>query len=299
MRTRLHANATTTPRTRALIQASDEPVAGLARRFGVSETTIRRWRGRPQGEVEDRSHVRHRLGQATTPEDEAIIAELRLRAGLGVDDIAEVMNRCVHPGLSRGSVWRALRRMGLNRREAVAAGPGERFEQTPFGFVHVDLKVLARLKGREGYVFVAIERATRFVHVEILPNRRRDTVAAAWTRFLDAFGHEVHTVLPPLGEGRHSPAGQWTTAPSSPTASRTATATAMPPGPPASTPSTVSAPPAASSTAAPGRTGPRPTAWPSASTAASARPWAPASRSATTPATAPGSPATPSARPSS
>jgi len=80
MKTHLHANATTTPRTRAEIQASSEPVAVLARRYGVSLTTIYRWRKRQT--VEDRSHVRHNLGQATTPEDEALIAELRQRAGL-------------------------------------------------------------------------------------------------------------------------------------------------------------------------------------------------------------------------
>ena len=57
---RLHANATTTPKVRSEIQSSDEPVAVLARRFGVSETTIRRWRGRSS--PADRSHVRHNLG---------------------------------------------------------------------------------------------------------------------------------------------------------------------------------------------------------------------------------------------
>jgi transposase InsO family protein len=44
-------------------------------------------------------------------------------------------------------------------------------------------------------VFVVIERATRFVHVELLEDRRADTVAAAFDRFLHAFGHPVHTVL--------------------------------------------------------------------------------------------------------
>lgn len=208
MKTRLHANATTTPRTRALIQASDEPVAALARRFGVSETTIRRWRARRgdggAGEVQDRSHARHRLGQATTPEDEAIIAELRSRAGLSLDDIVEVMNRCVHPGLSRNSVWRALRRAGLSGRSVGQAWGGPRgaqsprhapFEEAPFGFVHVDLMYLGKLKGVAEFLFVAIERATRFAHVEVLPDRRAATVAAAWLRFLDAFGHPVHTVL--------------------------------------------------------------------------------------------------------
>ena len=42
----LHANATTTPRTRSYIQRSKRAVAELAVELGVSETTIRRWRGR-------------------------------------------------------------------------------------------------------------------------------------------------------------------------------------------------------------------------------------------------------------
>lgn len=196
MRTRLHANATTTPKTRAQIQASSEPVAVLARRFGVSETTIRRWRKRAAGEVHDRAHTRHDLGQATTPEDERIIVELRTRAGLSLDDITEVMGRCLHPGLSRGSVWRALRRAGLSGRAARRdARQTEPFEPTPFGYVHVDLMYLGKLGGVAEFVFVAIERVSRFAHVEVLPDRRIDTVTAAMARFLDAFGHPVHTVL--------------------------------------------------------------------------------------------------------
>jgi transposase InsO family protein len=193
MRTHIHANATTTPKTRALIQASDQPVAVLARQFGVSETTIRRWRRRTT--TEDRSHTRHRLGQATTPLDEALIAELRTRAGLGLDDITEVMQRCVHPGLSRGSVWRALRRAGLSAPQRRGAVPAARFDETSFGYVHVDLKYLGKLQGRGEFAFVAIERTTRFVHLEVLPDRAGATAAAALQRFLEAFPGRVHTVL--------------------------------------------------------------------------------------------------------
>ena len=198
MLTRLHANATTTPKVRAEIQASLEPVAVLAVRYGVSETTIRRWRSRTS--PEDRSHKRHNLGQATTPLEEEIIAGLRRLARLSLDDITEVMNRCINPRLSRGSVWTALRRAGLSGRlRAAGVEPGtERpapFEATPFGYVHVDLRYLARLDGRGEYVFVAIERMTRFAWIEIMPDRSAARVAAAMTRFLTAFGHPVHTVL--------------------------------------------------------------------------------------------------------
>lgn len=196
----LHANATTTPKTRAHIQASPASVAALAAALGVSQTTIRRWRSRTS--PDDRSHTRHNRGQATTPVEEAMITELRRLGRLSLDDITEVMNRCINPHLSRGSVWTALRRAGLSARlrpilADTDAGrqASQPFEPAPFGFVHVDLRYLAKLQGRGEYIFVAIERVTRFAWIEVMPDRTADGVAATMARFLKAFGHPVHTVL--------------------------------------------------------------------------------------------------------
>jgi transposase-like protein len=195
MRLQLHGNATTTPKTRAYIQASSGSVAELARELAVCETTIRRWRGRTS--VLDGSNVRHDLGQSTTPEQEAIIAALRTDARLSLDDITEVMRRCLAPTLSRSAVWRCLNRLGLGGKlpRETAPDPVQRFDPVTFGYVHVDLKYLGKLKSVPEFAFVAIERVTRFAHVEILPNRATDTVAAAMQRFLDAFGYPIHTVL--------------------------------------------------------------------------------------------------------
>ena len=112
MDVRLHANATTTPRIRAYIQASAAPVAEHARELGVSEPTVRRWRGRDT--QTDRSHARHNLNASTTPEQEAIIMALRTDARLSLDDITEVMQRCLAPELSRGGQprWRERARGG-------------------------------------------------------------------------------------------------------------------------------------------------------------------------------------------
>lgn len=191
----LHANATTTPRIRAYIQTSARPVAELARELGVSQTTIRRWRSRDS--QADRSHARHNLGASTSSGQEAIIAALRIAARLSLDDITEVMQRCLRPRLSRSAIWRCLVRLGLGgrRHEAAPSEAAARFAPAPFGYVHVDLKYLGKLKSLPEFVFVAIERVSRFAHVEILPDRRAATVAAAMTRFLAAFGHPVHTVL--------------------------------------------------------------------------------------------------------
>ncbi|MGQ0567804.1 MAG: hypothetical protein ACT4OK_22430 [Gemmobacter sp.] len=112
MALKLHANATTTPRARALIQARTASGADLARQFGITETSVRRWRGRT--EVHDRPHTCHNLGQSTTRAEEALIAVLRRDLGLSPDDLALVMQRCVNPGLSRSAVDRCPRRHGLS-----------------------------------------------------------------------------------------------------------------------------------------------------------------------------------------
>ena len=194
MQLSLHTNATTTPKTRAYIQTSQASTAELAEELGVSETTVRRWRQRR--EVMDRSHCRHRLGQSTTLEEETLICALRRDVNLSLDDVVEVMHRCVNASLSRSAVYRCLKRHGLSGRAKLARPErAQQFANEAFGFVHADLKHLTRLRGKPAYVFVAIERTTRFVHVEIIDDKRAETLSACLQRFLKAFGYPVHTIL--------------------------------------------------------------------------------------------------------
>lgn len=113
---KLHANATTTPKTRASIQASRASVAELAAALGVSETTIRRWRGRR--EVADRSHAPKRQAISLSPLEEQLVVELRGELALSLDDIVEVMRRCCNPQLSRSAIHRTLVRHGMSRGRA-------------------------------------------------------------------------------------------------------------------------------------------------------------------------------------
>jgi transposase-like protein len=194
MHIKLHAKARTTPAIRAEIQESTNTVAELAKRFGVCENTIRKWKSRSS--TEDKSHTRHRLGQSTSPEEEALILGLRNDVALGLDDILEVMHRCVNPKLSRSAIYRCLKRYGVS---ACPSVPAEKethqpFEETPFGFVHIDLKELTRLQGQKQYVFVAIERQTRFVYVEVIDTKKATTIRECLLRFLDSFPY-VHTIL--------------------------------------------------------------------------------------------------------
>jgi transposase len=189
----LHANATTTPKVRAYIQHSKRPVAELASELGVSETTIYRWRGRTT--VTDRSHTPKTLTTSLSPLDEALVGELRTKLQLPLDDITEVMRRCVNGKLSRSAIHRCLKRHGLNRRPKPEPPAVGAFEQATVGFVHVDLKHLPALQRRKSYAFVAIDRATRYVYLEIHPRRDAETAAAFFERFLAQFPHRVHTIL--------------------------------------------------------------------------------------------------------
>ena len=193
MLVKLHANATTTPKMRAYIQASSASVAALARELGVGETTVRRWKRRT--DVHDRSARPQRLQTRFDAVEEEIAVELRTRLGLSIDDILEVMRRGVRADISRSALHRCLKRHGVSSRPAAPRRDAAAFETTAFGYVHADLKHLTRIDRRPAYVFVALERTASFVHVEVIAERSAGTVAACFERFLDAFGHPVHTVL--------------------------------------------------------------------------------------------------------
>ena len=152
MELNLHANATTTPKTRAYIQQSPASIAHLAEELGVCETTIRRWKKRAT--VEDRSHRPHRLSTSLTDLDQRLVIELRKSLQLSLDDIVEVMKRCVSEKLSRSAIHRCLQRHGISKlAKPEKAKPGTFDTDQPLGFIHIDLKHLTRLEGQRTFVF--------------------------------------------------------------------------------------------------------------------------------------------------
>lgn len=201
-RVRLHKLTRTIPATRAYIQQGEASTGELLRELGVSYNTIARWRG--QAEVHDRSLRPPRLATTLTAEKQCLAVELRQSLALLLDDIVEVLRRCVNAKLAHSSLHRCLQRYGVSGRRPKKPDPRQLFStRAPAGFIHVDLKYLSRLAGTPAYAFVAIGRVTHFVHVEI--HARRDSVTAASfrERFLNIFPLKVHTNLSDNG-------GEWT-----------------------------------------------------------------------------------------
>ena len=111
MLVRLHSQATTTPKIRAAIQASDEPAWALAERHGTTEQTVWKWRKRDS--VHDRSHTPHRLQTTLTPAQEAVAVELRKTLLVSLDDLLAVVREFLNPNVSRSGLDRCLRRHGV------------------------------------------------------------------------------------------------------------------------------------------------------------------------------------------
>ena len=180
----LHKQATTTPRVRALIQASTEPASVLAERHGTTVLTVYKWRHRDS--VYDRSHTPHHLQTTLTPAQEEVAVVLRRSLLLSLDDLLSVVREFLNPDVSRSGLDRCLRRHGVaNLRALVAQTPRpthKPFKEYEPGYLHVDVKYLPQMADESSrrYLFVAIDRATRWVFVRIYHSK----TAANARRFL-------------------------------------------------------------------------------------------------------------------
>ena len=184
MQIRLHKQATTTPKVRAAIQASDEPARVLAQRHGTTEQTVWKWRKRDS--VEDCSHTPHRLQTTLTPAQEAVAVALRKALLISLDDLLAVIREFLNPNVSRSGLDRCLRRHGVgNLRDLkvkTSRPKHSAFKAYEPGYLHIDVKYLPRMadETRRRYLFVAIDRATRWVFIRVFTAK----TAANARRFL-------------------------------------------------------------------------------------------------------------------
>jgi transposase-like protein len=110
----IHPQARTTPAVRQEIARSQEPTGVLAKRFGVSTETIRKWRKRGAQDCQNRSSRPHKLPWKATEEERAIVCALRQATGFPLDDVNFVVTRFL-PHLNRDALYRTLKAEGLGR----------------------------------------------------------------------------------------------------------------------------------------------------------------------------------------
>src|SRR3712207_3725783 len=199
----IHSNARTTPVTRAEIARSGEPTGVLARRYGVSTETIRKWRRRGVEDCQDRSPQPRKLPWRATAEERAVVCALRRATNFALDDLTFVVTHFL-PHLNRDSVWRILRAEGLSRRPPPASGRPKRgqgtFKDYDLGFVHIDIKRLPKLRTADGerrkrYLYVAIDRCSRSVHLAFKDDETEKSAIAFLREAAAAFPFRLTHVL--------------------------------------------------------------------------------------------------------
>jgi transposase InsO family protein len=201
----IHPNARTTPAVRAEIARSAEPSGVRARRHGVSAETIRKWRRRGPGDCRDRSSRPHKLPWKASEEERAIVCALRRATGFPLDDLTFMVGHFL-PHLDRDNVYRILKAAGLSRRPAPAAPEraAGKFREYELGFVHVDVKHLPKLRTPDGawrkrFLFVAIDRRSRFVHLAVKDDATEASARSFLEEALAAFPFRVTRVLTDRG----------------------------------------------------------------------------------------------------
>jgi transposase InsO family protein len=142
-RMNVHQNARLTPHSRAelvrrVVVEGQTPTA-VAAAFGVTVKTVRKWVARFQTEgvkgLQDRSSRPHHLHRPTPAATVVTIEALRRQRWTGQHIAAAV-------GVSPATISRILRRLGLNRIQALEpATPVRRYEREhPGELIHIDIK---------------------------------------------------------------------------------------------------------------------------------------------------------------
>ena len=189
-----HGSATTTEAVRRAIQLRQESVRTLAQRYGVSPTTIQKWRKRDttadaqMGPKEVRSTV-------LTPEEEAIVVAFRRHTLLPLDDWLYGLQPTI-PRLTRSSLHRCLERHGISRLPQVQGDEPkkQRFASYAIGCFHIDIAEVSTAQGKLR-LFVAINRTSKFAFVRLVESAGKMEAAGFLRELVKAVPYRIHTVL--------------------------------------------------------------------------------------------------------
>jgi transposase InsO family protein len=211
----LHRGATTTEAIRRAIQHSQEGLRRLALRHGINPKTVAKWRKRssvvdlPTGPRTPRSTV-------LSFEQEAIIVAFRKQTLLPLDDCLYALQATI-PHLTRSSLHRCLLRHGISRLPEVEGikPKTKKFDCYPIGFFHIDLAEVRTAEGKL-YLFVAIDRTSKFAFVQLVERADMQAAAAFLRALIAAVPYRIHTVLTDNGiqfanlpKNRRGPTARW------------------------------------------------------------------------------------------
>ena len=208
----LHGSATTTEAVRRAIQHSQASLRSLAKRYGINQKTVAKWKrrtsvaDRPTGPKEARSTV-------LSLEEEAIVVAFRKHTLLPLDDGLYALQPSL-PHLTRSSLHRCLQRHGISQLPQMEGevSAKRKFKSYPIGFFHIDIAEVRTEQGKL-YLLVAIDRTSKFAFVEVHEKVARRTAADFLRHLIAAIPYKIHTVLTDNGTHFTTPGNTGSAAP--------------------------------------------------------------------------------------
>jgi transposase-like protein len=190
----LHSCARTTEAMRRAIQNSKESLKMLSEKYSVNPKTIRKWKSRdyvhdsPMGPKNPHSTTLSR-------EEEAVCVAFRRHTLLPLDDCLYALQSSI-PHLTRSSLHRLFQRNDISRLPELDEKKREKknFKQYPIGYFHIDI---AEVRTEEGklYLFVAIDRTSKFVYTEFLEKAGKMQAAQFLRNLIALVPYKIHTIL--------------------------------------------------------------------------------------------------------
>ena len=212
----LHGSATTTEAIRRAIQNSQASLGELAVRYGINPKTVAKWRRRDFGLRRSDGTQGASFNDTQQRGRSALIVAFRKHTLLPLDDCLYTLQATI-PHLTRSSLHRCLQRHGINRLpETHGDKPTKRkFKSYPIGYFHLDI---AEVRTEEGklYLFVAIDRTSKFAYAELHEKANRRTATSFLKALIKAVPYKIHTVLTDNGiqftdlpKNRLGPTARW------------------------------------------------------------------------------------------
>lgn len=190
----LHGSAKTTEAIRRAIQNSKESLRVLAEKYSINPKTVAKWKKRKT--VQDlKMGPQNPRSTVLSIEQEAICVAFRKHTLLPLDDCLYSLQATI-PNLTRSSLHRLFQRHSISRIPEVEGDKPakKKFKTYPIGYFHIDIAEVHTEEGKL-YLFVAIDRTSKFVYVELLERYGKVEAAEFLRNLIKSVPYKIHTIL--------------------------------------------------------------------------------------------------------
>ncbi len=195
MQIKLHKNATTTIAVRQAIQKSHLSAYAIAKQYGISENTARRWKERAS--VEDVSSRPHKLNTVLTKEQEELICFERKQFKKTIEEIFFTLEDKI-PNLYPMKAYRCLRRYDLAvlPEEFVNAERKiKKFRRYGIGYLHQDLLYAPKINKKRSYIYTAIDRIAKIAFIMVGERKNKETGAKFLKKTIEFYPYKINYIL--------------------------------------------------------------------------------------------------------